>query len=374
MTDDSASAGSFFEQYKRYIEEILLPTEKEVKTILRQWKSPGYWASNRSDLRDFRVASPSPVQRIRSRVKRAESVEDKILRRCDVFDAGLTPPSFRKMNDTVGVRVILYFLCHFPLIDRELRRMEDYFEISPTEKPKAYLPPDLFNHLALTGVDRKDKESGYASVHYILRLRRSKVTEVDRPWFELQVRTIIEDAWGEVEHVLGYKPGKWTSMSVKTQFKIISKQLGAIDEHFNHLHSELTKTQEKVEHKPSDQLNAENLPSQLADVGIGCAQGEIDGLLKVLVSRQISTVEDLRRVATPSRFEIIRNTFSNVAGRPPNNFELVANLAGIADTDDAQQQIDRIRNQINLLTAWESIREHEKQLNQEKQKPKDIDP
>jgi len=358
------SRSTFFEEYKRYVEQVLLPTEREIKAILRGWKKPGYWrpVDGSLDAKKLRVAAPSPVQRIRTRIKRAESVEDKILRRNDVFDGGLSAESFRKMHDTVGARVILYFLSHMPLIDGELRKLGHLFEISETEPPKAYLPEELFDRLAMVDLVRKDKESGYASVHYTLRLKQSKVPIDDRPWFELQVRTITEDAWGEVEHVLGYKPEKRTSFSVRRQFQIISKQLGAIDEHFNFLHTELTRFQEEIEYEDSDALNAENLPRELAKMALGCAQNEIDGLLKVLVSRKISTVADLRAIGTPSRLDVVRHTFWSVEGHPPNNFEFVANLAAIAGTNDHWEQIARIKDQINLLKAWESIRTQERTI------------
>jgi GTP pyrophosphokinase len=356
MDSDADARRAFFEQYKNYVQNVLFPTEREVKAILREWKRPGHWRppSGPEDPRKLRLASPSPVQRVRTRVKRAESVEDKILRRRDVFTEGLCPASFRKMNDTVGARVILYFLSHMPLIDGELRKLDEYFEISQTESPKAYLPEELFHRLALP-LQRKEKESGYASIHYILRLKDSKVAVEDRPWFELQVRTITEDAWGEVEHVLGYKPEK-TTISVRRQFQIISKQLGAIDEHFNHLYTALTEVHEEVEYKDSDALDPRTLPPELTALGLGCAQNEIDGLLKVLVSRRMSTVAALRAVATPSRLDVVRHTFWNVEGRPPSNFEFIANLAAIAETNDQEEQIARIKDQISFLRAWESIR------------------
>jgi putative GTP pyrophosphokinase len=243
-----------------------------------------------------------------------------------------------------------------PLIDGELRKLKEKFELSLLEPPKAYLPEELTNRLSLMHLDRKDKESGYASVHYILRLKNSNVPVEQRPWFELQVRTVTEDAWGEVEHVLGYKPEKRTSFAVQRQFQIISKQLGAIDEHFNFLHTELTRFQEEVEVNASDPLNAENLPPELAARGLGCAQNEIDGLLKVLVSRKIPTVAALRAVSTPKRLDLVRHTFWNVEGRPPNNFEFIAHLAALVDCHEEEEQVARIKEQIDFLNAWESVK------------------
>ena len=358
MEPDAETRRVFFEQYGTYLRNVLKPTEKEVREILNTWKKPGYWRSVSSpiDPKQLRRASPSPVQRVDTRVKRTESVEDKILRRPDVFPDGLQSESFRKMNDTFGARVILYFLSHFPLIDREFRKLDEYFEISADDPPKAYLPEELFNRLALAGLNRKDKESGYASVHYIMRLRDSRVPIEDRPWFEVQVRTITEHAWGEVEHVLGYKPEKRTSFAVRRQFQIIGKQLAAIDEHFNFLHTELTRFQEEVDYQDGDTLNPENLPPELADMGLGCAQNEIDGLLKVLVSRSITTVADLRRISTPSRLDLVRHTFWNIEGRPPKNFEFIAHLAAISDTEDNEEQVRRIKQQVLFLKAWEGMK------------------
>ena len=358
MNADPDVRRSFLDHYKNYAEQVLFPTQKEIRSIFKEWKQPGYWRpkSNPDDPRELRVASPSPVQRVVTRVKRVESVEDKILRRPDVFESGLAPESVHKMHDTLGARVILYFLSHMPLIDRELRNLSDKVEISEADPPKAYLPEELTNRLALVHLKRINKESGYASIHYILRLKNSKVPPELRPWFELQVRTVTEDAWGEVEHVLGYKPEKSTSFAVRRQFQIISQQLGAIDEHFNLMHTELTRLQEEIEYTDTELLNAETLPPELAAMGLWCAQSEIDGLLKLLVSRKIATVAELRSISTPKRLDIIRHTFWNVEGRPPNNFEFVANMAGLVGCDDEATQVARIKEQIDYLNAWESIK------------------
>jgi putative GTP pyrophosphokinase len=350
----------FLEEYKTYVQTVLAPTRKEILPILGQWRKPGYWeARSQSDRVDNRVAAPAPVQRVHSRIKRAESVVDKILRRADVFEEGLVPASFRKMNDTLGVRVILYFLDHMPLIDGDLtRKLNDYFEISNDYQPKAYLAEDLTKRLALLHLNRSDKESGYASIHYILRLKQSQVPIEDRPWFELQVRTLTEDTWGEVEHLLGYKPGKRTSFAVRKQFQIISKLLGAIDEHFNLLFQELERFQAEVEYEGTDLLNAEILPPELASLGLGCAQNQIDGLLKLLTSRNITTVLALRNLAQQKSLEIIRSTYTRVKGRPANNFEQVANLANLAGCNEEAEQIKRIEDWIAFLDTWEELKEN----------------
>lgn len=292
------------------------------------------------------------------RIKRPESAADKILRKSADFPRGLIPDSFLSMNDTLGARVIVYFLSHLPLVDKELRS-NDAFEISTQCPPIAYLSHDLTTQLSLGNLDRRDKDSGYASIHYVLRLADSSVPKNSRPWFELQVRTLCEDIWGEIEHILGYKPGKRTSFAVRKQFHIISQELSAIDQHFNFLFEELSRFQEESSFRDSDPLNAENLPPVLSEVGVGCAQKEIDGLLKVLVSRGVATVGDLRSVATDRRLTIIRNTYRREEGRPPINFELVANLGNLVDLDDEGEMVARIKAQIAYLKVWEQVRKEQ---------------
>jgi putative GTP pyrophosphokinase len=343
----------FLNDYKQYVEYILQPTRKEVKYAFSKLREPSYWGkySKRTRLPD-----PSPIQRIKVRIKRPESVVDKILRKPGSFPKGLTSESFKRMRDALGIRIIVYFLTNLPLIDFELRNNE-LIEISEDEPPIAYLSEDLTKQLSLPNIVRRDKESGYNSIHYILRLRESNVPIDHRPWFELQLRTLTEDTWGEIEHILGYKPDKRTSFAVRKQFQIISKELRAIDEHFNFLYEELYRFQEEVTYKDSDPLNAENLPPVLNEIGLGCAQREIDGLLKLLNSRGKHQVGSLLKIATPKNLEFIKSTYRSNEGRPPNNFEVVANLANLEGNEKDSEVLEKVQAQIAFLNAWEELKQ-----------------
>ncbi|MBD3277573.1 MAG: hypothetical protein GF388_04670 [Candidatus Aegiribacteria sp.] len=297
-----SAAKKFLEGYEQYVRDVLIPTNKEIRTLFKQWRDPEFWALTP---KLSRLPSPSPVQRTHTRVKRPESAVDKILRHPSQYPHGLTIDSVKCMNDAVAGRIIVYFLKNLPLIDKHLRTSEQV-EVSSAFPPVAYLSRDLIERLDLNDIKRGQKDSGYASIHYIVRLRDSALPIEQRPWFELQVRTITEDVWGEIEHILGYKPNKKTSFAVRKQFQIISSELTAIDEHFNLLYEELSRYQEESLFRDESPLNAENLPAVLSELGIGCAQKEIDGLLKLLVSRRIETVGELRTEATQDRIDAIR--------------------------------------------------------------------
>ena len=347
LMQDSEEMQKFLEDYKHYMESILKPAHHEVMSMFKEWRDPDYWGREQEHL-----PKQSPIHTVQVRIKRPESVVDKITRKRDSFQDGLSPASFRKMNDTLAARLVTYFLRNLPLIDGELRKHQalGLLEISEDDPPIAYMDDELANRFGLMHVKRRRKESGYVSVHYVLRLKTSPVTET--PWFELQVRTMTEHTWGEIEHVLGYKPEKSTSFTIQKQFQIISKLLGAIDELFNLLYEELARSQVDVEIEDAHLLNAENLPRVLHELGVSCAQREIDGLLKLLVSRGVHDVSFLRSLRSTQHIDLITSTYWNLEGRPPSNFEFVANLANLVGCDDEQEKVERIKAQIASLNIW----------------------
>lgn len=355
--NDSKTAATFLREYGDYVAHVLKPARQEVKKLLGEWREPGFW----SRYKGSRQPDPSPVQRVRTRIKRPESVVDKIKRKPSEFPSGLGRESFEGMQDALGARLIVYFLHQLPLIDKELQRPDSPFEISKDAPPVAYLSQDLVSRLSLQDLARADKDSGYASVHYVLRLRKNSPSQDKRPWFELQVRTLVEDTWAEIEHILGYKPQKRTSLAVTRQFQIISGLLRSIDEHFSFLAQEQARFQGEISYQDTDPLNPENLPSVLAEVGLSCAQREIDGMLKVLTSRRHETVGKFRLIATPKRIEIIRNTYLHTVGRSPVDFEVIANLANLDGCRNDDEIIERVKGQIQFLHVWREIAPVEKE-------------
>jgi putative GTP pyrophosphokinase len=344
---DMVADTEFLAEYRRYVSQILTPYERDVRRILAEWtKQPDYWTKYAPSKR---MPAPSPVQRTHTRIKRPESVADKIYRKPDSFSQGLTSQSFKDMTDTLGARVVTFVNTGLPFIDREIRSI---FELSPNESPVAYLEPDLTERLGLGHLRRETKASGYASVHYIVRLADA----TERPWFEIQVRTMLADVWGEIEHLLGYKPLKRTSFRVKQHFAILAASLRVVDESFNFISEELLRYQEEIDFDDEDILNAENLPSVLSRLGIGCSQREIDSMLKLLVSRGIATVGALARPASFRRIEMIRNTYRTEEGHTPRDFEVVASLAAIARVESDEEVVAAVKTHIEYLRMWDSLK------------------
>lgn len=342
----------FQEEYQKYILEVIKPTNDELREVFRQWKTPTYWAGHTAEAR---LPSASPVRRAFSRIKRPESVVDKILRKPEKFPNGLSAKSLREMTDILAGRIVVYFLSNLSLIDYEIRHSK-LLEVSLLQPPVAYLPEDTLKSIGLADIKRGTKESGYASIHYLVKFRSSRVREEERPWIELQVRTLVEDVWGEIEHLLGYKPNKRTLFAVRKQFQIISSQLQSIDNHFNFLYEELTRFQKESKFRDADPLNAENFPGVLEELGISCAQREIDALLKLLVSRGICSVRDLCDVGQARTLALIKETYKTYRDKHPSNFEVVAALAAVKGKTVEKDIIDAVKSQIDFLEGWEKLK------------------
>ena len=351
-TQNARALKAFLKAYERYVQGVLRPTQLEIDQLLAEWEKPNYWARY---TRAKGVPVPTPIRSSFSRIKRPEQVVDKILRKPDQFPAGLVPESFEQMFDTIGVRVVVYFLRHIPLIDGALRGSKR-IEISDVERPVAYMSAQQARILSLDHLNQEEKESGYRSVHYNVCLKESTVPENLRPVFEFQVRTAAQDLWSTLEHHLGYKPTKRTNSMAKAQLRILSMMLLAIDENFNLLYEELNRSYEERSYDISDELTAEVLPAVLSEVGLQCNQRDINNTLTMLFSRGVETVGDLLSLATPRRLEIIRNTYVSVVGRDPENLEVVATLAAIHAAADEADAIKRIKLQIDYLGATDSIR------------------
>jgi ppGpp synthetase/RelA/SpoT-type nucleotidyltranferase len=99
-----------------------------------------------------------------------------------------------EMTDLAGIRIITYVESEIAPI-RSI--VEKNFDIDWTKSS------DKSDEL---GIDKV----GYKSVHYVAKLKkdRSVLPEYHRlkdMFFEIQIRTILQDAWAEVEHHINYK-------------------------------------------------------------------------------------------------------------------------------------------------------------------------
>ena len=120
---------------------------------------------------------------VSGRIKNFSSVYSKYIR---LLKNGVHDP---KITDLLGVRVICPFI-------EDLQAAEDIIS-----KNYDVMEREVKGHYSF-------KEFGYESIHLLIKIPRELTDKYGNPGSdiaEIQIRTILQDAWAEVEHELVYK-------------------------------------------------------------------------------------------------------------------------------------------------------------------------
>lgn len=160
----------------------------------------------------------------KSRIKDADHLRDKLIRKAnecikkgEAFDYNIDN-LFAKINDLVGFRILHLHTTQFEQINIALNKIfaEQRWEI--IEGPNARIwDNETKAYFERIGVATSDNERLYTSVHYILKPNTSTAITC-----EMQVRTLSEEVWGEVDHKINY-PHSSESHSCREQIKTLAR-------------------------------------------------------------------------------------------------------------------------------------------------------
>jgi putative GTP pyrophosphokinase len=164
-------------------------------------------------------SKPLPyVHSIKSRVKSNQSLEDKLTRKINENKEITVDNLFHKITDLIGIRILHLYQDQFTKIHEEIIKQVDLGEWEFFEKPKAYTWDNeavkLYKGLGIEAIV-KDQ---YTSVHYVIRLKNNDVNPI---YCEIQVRTLFEEIWGEIDHTINY-PHKTRSIACSEQLVALS--------------------------------------------------------------------------------------------------------------------------------------------------------
>ncbi|MGP1522464.1 MAG: tetratricopeptide repeat protein [Treponema sp.] len=167
-------------------------------------------------------------------------------------------PAFPLVTDILGIRIICPFLEDIQIVEKQIC---DNFQIYEIERK---------------GAGRAFSEFGYESVHILIYIPRDIHNEIISPDIqhlfeepllcEIQIRTILQDAWAEVEHELVYK-AEFSPFSepLKRKLAAVNAMLGLGDVIFqeirdyqNKLNCELARRRETF-YEQADILSAGKL-------------------------------------------------------------------------------------------------------------------
>ena len=206
MIPEVPSAEDFQQQYREMM-QLYSAAVREVRTKVEILDE------------EFRTRyARNPIHHIDSRLKSPQSMMKKLKRKglpqtLEAAEANL--------NDIAGVRIICNYLEDIYRIADLLQRQRD-----------------------VEFVHRRDyienpKESGYRSLHLVIRIPVFLSSHTELVPVEVQIRTIAMDFWASLEHQLRYKSNHETTQQLRRRLQHCAEASAALDREMQDIYREI---------------------------------------------------------------------------------------------------------------------------------------
>lgn len=172
---------------------------------------------------DLTIGDLPPVHSSKCRLKSEEHLRTKITRKKVEENRDITPENLlAEVTDLGGVRILHLHKEQFAKIHAAITQHVSQGHWALHEPPTAYTwDPEYQTFFENFGLKTLIKYSHYTSVHYVV-----KPNENSPITCEVQVRTLFEEVWGEIDHVLNY-PVPTESVACSEQLRVLAKMVGA---------------------------------------------------------------------------------------------------------------------------------------------------
>ncbi|WP_181937743.1 GTP pyrophosphokinase [Serratia marcescens] len=168
------------------------------------------------------------IHSLETRVKERDSLERKLFKK-DKYR------SIDEITDIVGVRIITHYADDVERVAEVIEREFSVDKENSIDK-RASLAPDRF---------------GYLSLHYIVSLNKNRSILGEHKGYkslkaEIQIRTILQHAWAEIEHDIGYKSNTRLPDEIKRKFSRLAGLLEIADDEFLKIKDYIEEYREKI--------------------------------------------------------------------------------------------------------------------------------
>ncbi len=189
------------------------------------------------------------VHSVRWRVKDTEHLLSKIIRKRSLGSEkylNVTVENYGDVvTDLIGMRALHLFKSDFADIHAEMATAFSFAE-TPVVYVREGDNPELKKAYDKAGFEVQDHPEGYRSIHYVTITKPLK----RRIHVEIQVRTIFEEGWSEIDHTIRY-PNFSDDVQIAYLLAIFNRMAGSADEV-----GDFVKTLSRVLTDAKEQINA----------------------------------------------------------------------------------------------------------------------
>lgn len=276
---------NIYQDYQPHISVLLNRLEEFLKSLIKIDPRPSY----------------------KGRVKNFESYFKKLRK----YPPENPETEFPLLTDIIGIRVVCSFLHDLKNVEKIIT---DNFVVLEIEKK---------------GSNMTFSEFGYESTHFLLKIPEQFKVGLRIPEeliFEIQLRTLSQEAWAEVEHELAYKAEfSPTDIPLKRKLASINASLSLADIIFQEIRDYQNKLNTELDKRRTDFYSKvdEYTSDILQDAIVGEADIHEDGMKN---SPKLESVDDLIFAAIKAHnnnnFEFAKELYTKIIDQKPNDVVL----------------------------------------------------
>ena len=203
------------EDYKK-----IFGTQKNYRVMMQPYRAAMGIIQTKLELLDDEMRCTlehSPIHNIKSRIKTADSIIEKLYRK----QLPVSTQGIEKLQDIGGLRVIC-------------RYINDIYDIA-----KMLLMHEDITLIRQSDYIKNPKPNGYRSLHLIVNVPVYQKDGMVLIPIEIQIRTIAMDMWASLEHNLHYKADQEVSESVNERLKKCAESIAETDLEMQRIYQEL---------------------------------------------------------------------------------------------------------------------------------------
>jgi len=248
------------------------------------------------------------IHTVKSRIKYPEHLIEKIIRK--TIKGKKSDPTYEinvsnyksEIGDLIGIRALHLYKHQAADIDQTIRmnwnlheKATIYHRLGDLTNEQ-YIDQENFQFLV--------HDAGYRSWHYVIKSQMTKVNYLA----EIQVRTIFEEGWSEIDHQLRY-PYDLDNKILNEQLLILNRISGGADELVNAiLHTKMSIYQQEQEKENRDQ----QIKELLKEITVLSEEGKLSADEKGSLEEKLKKLEETEVVTDYSKLYNYRSIESQL--------------------------------------------------------------